>query len=413
MVGTGDELVETEVPYLFANGVRLGRVVVENSETGEPRLESSSRQHVFFELGDHLGSTSVVLDKATSELVEKATFQGYGAKESDYRPARWQGFREDYGFTGKEEDVEVGLQYFGKRFLSPYLGRWVSADPLGVHAYGGDLNLYAYVSGAVLKNIDPLGLQSCDQSGSGGCGGTTHQGEGGTEGGPGSDQQKRSDAFESGLEAGRHNLEVDIQAEERRRNAILGHIATENKAGQSLGREHLERELEEIERWREANRAQEPGSGRAREGYEHGYVTEPAMKEALENAGALLGRGKGRAGPGPARAVPKAVPKAAPAKVPAAGGGTAGGERAGKTFTPKGRAEIDTENAARHGGANVCENCGSAVVPGQKSQKGVSPPRNERQRDHIIPKSQGGNGDPSNGQVLCRGCNLEKSDRLP
>ncbi|HEX2873538.1 MAG TPA: RHS repeat-associated core domain-containing protein, partial [Polyangiaceae bacterium] len=62
-------------------------------------------------------------------------------------------------FTGKEEDTEVGLIYFGKRFLSPYLGRWVSADPLAVHSPGSaDLNLYAYVNGRVLKNTDPLGL---------------------------------------------------------------------------------------------------------------------------------------------------------------------------------------------------------------------------------------------------------------
>ena len=65
-----------------------------------------------------------------------------------------------YRFTGKEEDVEVGLQYFGKRYLNPLLGRWMSADPLAVHAPGeADLNLYAYVSGHVLKSIDPLGLE--------------------------------------------------------------------------------------------------------------------------------------------------------------------------------------------------------------------------------------------------------------
>jgi hypothetical protein len=93
-----------------------------------------------------------------------------------------------------------------------------------------------------------------------------------------------------------------------------------------------------------------------------------------------------------------------------ASGGTAGGERAGKAFTPKGKAELDAENAARHGGTNACESCGKEVEPGQKSQKGVSPPKNERQRDHIIPKSKGGNGDPSNGQILCRDCNLEKSN---
>jgi len=98
-------------------------------------------------------------DHATGELVEARTYQPYGATESDYRPERWKGYREDYGFTGKEEDVEVGLQYFGKRFLSPYLGRWISADPLGVHGPGlADLNLYAYVAGAVLQAVDPLGL---------------------------------------------------------------------------------------------------------------------------------------------------------------------------------------------------------------------------------------------------------------
>jgi RHS repeat-associated protein len=69
------------------------------------------------------------------------------------------------GITGKEEDVEVGLQYFGKRYLNPLLGRWVSADPLAVHAPGdADLNVYAYVSGAVLKNVDPLGLDKSEQT---------------------------------------------------------------------------------------------------------------------------------------------------------------------------------------------------------------------------------------------------------
>ncbi len=104
------------------------------------------------------------------------------------------------------------------------------------------------------------------------------------------------------------------------------------------------------------------------------------------------------------------VPAARP-RLGASKAGTSGGKRAGKRFTPKGKREIDAENARRHGGTNVCEDCGVDVVPGKRSQKGVTPPRNERQRDHIIPKSKGGDGDPTNGQVLCRGCNLEKSDK--
>jgi len=132
-------------------------------------------------------------------------------------------------------------------------------------------------------------------------------------------------------------------------------------------------------------------------------------------SGTLGGRGAPVSPPIPRGPTQMAADPGNPGAQPsaAAGGGTAGFERTGKAFTPKGKAEIDAENAARHGGANVCENCGREVVPAQRSQNGVSPPGNERQRDHIIPKSKGGNGDPSNGQVLCRDCNLNKSDRLP
>lgn len=159
---------DTEVAYLTASGMRLARLHLEPEGNGEPRLATEptlhpSRLHVLLNLPDHLGSSSLIIDHATSELVEARTYQPFGATESDYRPERWKGFREDYGFTGKEEDIEVGLQYFGKRYLSPHLGRWMSADPLAVHVPGAaDLNLYAYVHGQVLRNTDPLGLEVRD-----------------------------------------------------------------------------------------------------------------------------------------------------------------------------------------------------------------------------------------------------------
>jgi RHS repeat-associated protein len=149
----------TEVGYLFANGVRLARLV------NEPLDSANTTQglRVFIELGDYLGSQSIAIDRATSELAERTTYQAYGGAESDYRPDKWGSFREDYGFTGKEEDVEVGLTYFDKRFYNASLQRWVSADPLEVHAPGeADANLYAYVSGRALRNIDPLGLQDAE-----------------------------------------------------------------------------------------------------------------------------------------------------------------------------------------------------------------------------------------------------------
>ncbi|MFM2591265.1 RHS repeat-associated core domain-containing protein [Vibrio sp. TBV020] len=90
--------------------------------------------------------------------------------------------------------------------------------------------------------------------------------------------------------------------------------------------------------------------------------------------------------------------------------GSAGVDRTGKAFTPKTKREIDEENAAQNGGVNRCTDCGIEVVPGKKHQRGVTPPDNERHRDHIIPKSKGGDGTLDNGQILCRTCNLDKSN---
>ena len=74
----------------------------------------------------------------------------------------------DHCFTGKEDDVEVGLIYFGKRFYNPLLAavdqsriRWPFMLP-----GQADLNLYAYVHGKVLVAVDPVGLaeDGCEHS---------------------------------------------------------------------------------------------------------------------------------------------------------------------------------------------------------------------------------------------------------
>ncbi len=153
-----------EVPQLIAHGVRLGRVSYEAAAPGVPAAGSElpPGQHVFLSLSDHLGSTSTVIDLATSEVVEKRTSRAYGGVESDQRDARWGGAKDEKAFTGKEEDEEVGLTYFGARYLSSQLGRWVSADPLSVQSAGADLNVYAYVHGSVLRAVDPVGLATTE-----------------------------------------------------------------------------------------------------------------------------------------------------------------------------------------------------------------------------------------------------------
>ncbi|MBA3842639.1 MAG: VCBS repeat-containing protein [Actinobacteria bacterium] len=116
--------------------------------------------HVFLELGDHLGSASLIIDRDTGTPVERITYQAFGATESDQRLAAWQNFREDYRFSGKEDDAEVGLTYFGARYYAAAIGRWLSADPLAVHGNGGDVNPYAYANGSPIAYVDARGLET-------------------------------------------------------------------------------------------------------------------------------------------------------------------------------------------------------------------------------------------------------------
>jgi RHS repeat-associated protein len=143
--------------YVFFDGERVAR-----------RDGPTGAGGVFYYFSDHLKTASVITDSA-----------GVIKAESDYYP--WGGELKfvdndsnDYKFTGKKRDVETGLDYFGARYYSNGLGRWVSADwsatPVPVpYADFGDpqsLNLYGYVRNVPTAKNDidghcPDGMDVC------------------------------------------------------------------------------------------------------------------------------------------------------------------------------------------------------------------------------------------------------------
>ncbi len=61
-----------------------------------------------------------------------------------------------YRFSTKYFDAETEFYYYGYRFYSPELGRWVNRDPVGEE--GGGVNLYVFVTNNSIDGIDLLGL---------------------------------------------------------------------------------------------------------------------------------------------------------------------------------------------------------------------------------------------------------------
>ncbi|MDT7827138.1 SpvB/TcaC N-terminal domain-containing protein [Pricia sp. S334] len=100
-----------------------------------------------FHLGDHLGSSNLVVDDNGSFMNREehypygeTSFGSFGKKR--------------YRFTGKERDEESGLSYHGARYYANMIFRWISTDRTG--ATDGN-NLYIYVLDNPISFHDPTG----------------------------------------------------------------------------------------------------------------------------------------------------------------------------------------------------------------------------------------------------------------
>ena len=68
-------------------------------------------------------------------------------------------------------------------------------------------------------------------------------------------------------------------------------------------------------------------------------------------------------------------------------------------------------NTTRRDSRGSGEQCKQNVIKPKKSKRGIKPPKNEWQIDHIDPDSLGGSNKGENGQLLCRRCNRKKSNK--
>ncbi len=133
--------------HVMDNQSRIAMARVGNASPGD----GAPRTPVKYHLGDHLGSSSVVIggaDARGSTFINREEYYPYG--ETSFGSFG----KKRYRFTGKERDEESGLYYHGARYYAPWLARWASADSLGL--WGG-INPFSYVSNSPVNKIDPTG----------------------------------------------------------------------------------------------------------------------------------------------------------------------------------------------------------------------------------------------------------------
>ncbi|OYY93468.1 MAG: hypothetical protein B7Y41_11980 [Hydrogenophilales bacterium 28-61-23] len=104
---------------------------------------------------DHLNAPRALTDTA-NKIVWRWDADAYGVGLADEDPDG-NGIKVNYSlrFPGQHYDSESGLHYNHHRYYSPNLGRYMSADPIGL---AGGMNLFGYARQNPLSYIDPLGL---------------------------------------------------------------------------------------------------------------------------------------------------------------------------------------------------------------------------------------------------------------
>jgi RHS repeat-associated protein len=89
-----------------------------------------------------------------SALVNYEEYQPFGTSAYRAVDSTIEVSPKRYRYAAAERDEETGLDHMGLRYYAPWLGRWTSADPIGL---GDGVNRYAYVHGNPVSMRDPGG----------------------------------------------------------------------------------------------------------------------------------------------------------------------------------------------------------------------------------------------------------------
>jgi RHS repeat-associated protein len=111
---------------------------------------------IHYQLNNHLGSSALELDER-GEVITYEEYFPYGGTAFMAGDNLREVDLKEYRYSGKERDDATGFYHYGYRYYAPWLGHWLSPDPLGPEDV---LNLYQFVLNNPVNLLDPNGLQA-------------------------------------------------------------------------------------------------------------------------------------------------------------------------------------------------------------------------------------------------------------
>jgi RHS repeat-associated protein len=157
----GNTIAETN-----SSGTNVNEYVFFAGRRVVQRDSSGNLYYYQADLGKSTKSITKVPASGSASICYDADFTPYGTEM-----AHTSTCTPNYKFTGYELDSETGLNYAFNRHYNPRMGRFMSADPLGIASASfsnpQSLNRYAYVLNNPLNFIDPRGLDCVSDNGDG------------------------------------------------------------------------------------------------------------------------------------------------------------------------------------------------------------------------------------------------------
>jgi RHS repeat-associated protein len=134
----GGATLEREALHVMDDQRRVALVETKTIDMSAA-LNTVPNMAIRYQFDNHLGSACLELDESAA-VISYEEYYPYGSTSYQAGRSVAEVSLKRYRYARKERDEGTGLNYYGARYYSPWLGRWTSSDP------GGSTSLNRFVA---------------------------------------------------------------------------------------------------------------------------------------------------------------------------------------------------------------------------------------------------------------------------